>query len=714
MIFLSLLRSTRGNGQRGIFNPVSPLSKTLLLACLLNTLLLTAGTASATGGVTFQDISAGGAIPYERAPSASIAVFDFWTQQPVMTIPDWALTPSKPFGAPGVALIDYDRDGDLDIYVTNGPGTANSLFQNQLSQTGSASFLDVATAAGADATAQDSSGVCFGDTDNDGDPDLLILSNFGPHVFLTNNGNGTFSDSSVPSGIGGDSESSVACSFGDVDGDGLLDVAIANNAIDMSNSLGIVVPFDFSQHNRLLRNQGGNQFEDVSASSGILETRGYFPPGFDGLARITWAIALVDVDQDGDADLVHADDQAGVPIFRDGGLDVGLIHVFQNDGTGQFTDLTGTQVPPSPGAWMGLSFGDINADGHLDIFGTNTGDYTVTPISPLDPQWGDFAIYFLGDQSSRWYLGTGGGAFLDPGVGSLVATPFGWGTSMADYDNDADTDILYHGGLYFGPVGQGSPGSILNNDGTGNFSRDAVALAASTDHEERTVQGMAMGDLDGNGFDDIVTVSNFDIPAAEQSTYNHNWGSPFDGGRYAQIFAPTGALNGDGVYQGITIRRGTLSVELNGGENGNNSVSVSTLGTHGLTGGGVVNRDGIGAVVRFETASGKAVLRPVIGGASYASQDSLAGTFGLGGEHRGTVDVLWPGGVRNRYYNLRAGSSLLFPEIPCSYDGDWDRFFDYLFCVKGSLHDLGTAGILTPREQARFFLSALRAYFEES
>lgn len=665
-------------------------------------------------GVTFSDIAAGGGagLIYERAPSDSLEVFDFFTTQPVLTIADWALTPEKPHGAPGVALLDYDGDGDFDIYVTNGPGAANSLFQNQLAETGQATFVDRAVAAGVAATGQDSSGTCFGDLDNDGDPELLVLSNFGPHRLFENQGDGTFVDISATAGIDGGDKSSVSCSFGDVDNDGLLDLAIGNNSVDMSNSLGIVVPFDFSQHNQLYRNLGGNHFADVSAAAGILETRGYSSPLFDGLPRITWAIALVDVDQDGDADLVQADDQAGVPLARDGGIDAGLIHVFLNDGSGFFTDVTGTLSPASPGAWMGLSFGDIDADGELDLFGTNTGDYTSTPITSLDPQWGTFATYFLGDTASRWYLGLGGGAFMDPGVGSLVATPFGWGTSMADYDNDADTDILFHGGLYFGPVGQGAPGAILENDGTGIFSRDAVALAGSTDHEERAVQGVAMGDLDGNGFDDIVTVSNFNIPAAEQTIYNHHWGSPFDGGRYSQIFVPTGALNGDGTFMGINIHRGNLSVELNGGENGNNSLSVRTLGSVGITSGGVVNRDGIGAVVRFTTRSGKQVLRPVVGGASYASQDSLEGTFGLGSERKGEIDVLWPGGVRNRLNNVQAGARVVFPEIPCSYDGPWPSFRAYRTCVRTALSELVAAGVIQPRDKGRFYASAVQAFRE--
>lgn len=661
--------------------------------------------------VTYTDIAADGALAYERTPSASIAIFDFLKTFPVLTPPEWAIAPEKPHGAPGVALLDADGDGDLDLYVTNGPGTANSLFSNQLVETGTATFVDVATAAGVDATAQDSTGTCFGDADNDGDPDLLVLSAFGPHKLFENLGDGTFADVSSASGLGGETQSSVSCSFGDVDNDGLLDVAIGNNSVDMSNGLGLVVPFAFNQHNQLFRNLGGLAFEDVSSASGIEATRGFFPPGFDGSPTLTWAIALVDIDQDGDADLVHADDQAGVPTAANGGIDRAFIHLFENDGTGHFTDVTPDVGLDKAGAWMGISFGDLDADGHLDIFGSNLGDYATTPITALDPTYTDDFTYALGELASRWFLGSAGGGFSDPGVGPLVATTFGWGTSMADYDNDADTDILMHGGLYFAVVGQGGPAALLQNDGTGVFSRDADAFATSTDHEERTVQGVAMGDLDQNGFVDIVTVSNFDIPAEDQVLYNHPWGGPFDFGRYTQIFTPTGDLSGNSFWSGeVDIFPGSLSVELSSGGNGNGSVSIETVGSVGLTDGAVVNRDGIGAVVRFTTDSGQSVLRPVIGGASYASQDALEGVFGLGTGAAGSVEILWPGGVRNRLDGVRAGERIVFPEIPCSFDGEYENRGKYVRCVARALRDLRRAGVLSGRESARFWRSALAAF----
>lgn len=236
-----------------------------ILTCLL-AIALCAGWASSAiahggaggtdGGVTYNDVAPG--LGYGRTDSANIAIFDQLTQLPVFTNDLLALSPMKPHGAPGVALIDVEGDGDLDVYVTNGPGTANSLFINQLRETGQFGLIDQAASAGVEATAQDSSGVCFGDTDNDGDSDLLVLSPEDDSLFFVNQGDGSFVDASATASFGGAGLRSTSCSFGDVDSDGLLDVAIGNTTVDWANSLGIVVPFNFNQHNQLFKNLGGN------------------------------------------------------------------------------------------------------------------------------------------------------------------------------------------------------------------------------------------------------------------------------------------------------------------------------------------------------------------------------------------------------------------------------------------------------------------------
>ncbi|MEM6796518.1 MAG: CRTAC1 family protein, partial [Acidobacteriota bacterium] len=394
------------------------------------------------------------------------------------------------------------------------------------------------------------------------------------------------------------------------------------------------------------------------------------------------------------------------------GIDRGYLQLWQNDGTGQFTNVSAETglLDAGAGWWMGLSFGDVNGDGRLDFFGSNFGDYGITLISPIDPVYADFFNYDLGRGTSRWLLGQEDGTFLDPGVGNLMATPFGWGTSMVDYDNDADTDIIFHGGLNPGTIVQTAPGVMLRNQGLGEFERDEVALAASTDHERRAVQGMAVGDLDDNGFADIVSVSNFDIPAdAPLARYNADWGSPFDFGGYLQWFLPSP----DPTvlpFSGILLENGTLSVELSSADNSNRWAKIRLRGTADLS--GRANRDGIGAVVTFTTRDGKTTARPVLGGASYASQDSLELGFGLGDQRRGTVDVLWPGGTRNRVYWVRHGERLEIPEIACSYDDNWSSPFAYLGCVLNSLSELRQAGVIDHRKSKRLLASAFRAYID--
>lgn len=665
--------------------------------------------------VTFTDIAAGdgAGITYRRTASASEAAYQAVKERSIVDadddgVPDAPLTafeiptlPLKSRGAPGVALLDFDLDGDLDIYATNGPGSPNSLYANQLKEQGQVVFVDVAIAAGVAATDQDSTGTCFGDLDNDGDPDLYVLGNSEPNRLFENQGDGTFVDITTASNSGAGSFGSMSCSLGDVDGDGLLDIAIANG-FDMSAQFAIFVdPFAFNQHNQLLHNDGGNTFTEISASVGLRDLAG-FPPEHDGAAGITWALALVDYDLDGDVDLFTAEDQAAILPTREGGVDRGYIHLFRNDGSGTFTDIVVEADLDHFGAWMGLDFGDLDHDGTMDFFASNLGDFMWQILPPP---------FFIGDLSSRWYLGRGDGTFDDPGVGDLVVTPFGWGTAVVDYDMDGDTDIVYHGGMDFIPgIDVSNPGAVLRNDGSGYFSRDSQALAGSTDHTRRVVGGMATGDLDGDGFIDIVSVSSEDTAADTPLVlYPAATGGPFAPESYfIEMFTPLGSDTF--TWSGLVNADGTLSVELNSG-NRNRKVAVDLLGTVGLTTGGASNRDGIGAVVRFQPKHGATAMRPVTGGSSHASQHSLTSHFGLGHQAtQGTLEVLWPGGVRNRLYKVRKDERILFPEIPCSFDGAFPSAAAYQACVDQALAELVGAGLLSSAEVRRFAKSARQAY----
>lgn len=689
--------------------------------------------AIADGGVTFNDIAEGGGagITFSRTPSPRAAIRQDILNGTPISVASFILnaranSPQKANGGPGVAIFDYDNDGDLDIYVSNGPGSANSLYSSQLADSGSLTFVDQATAAGVGATSQDSSGVCYGDIDNDGDQDLYVLGTGESNLLFENNGDGTFTDVTNAAGAADDPDlHPVACSFGDVNNDGLLDLVVANTyggCDDPLNPLtgetnpctwtgdpddpaqtgwehrqtvfGASDTYTLMEHNTLLVNVGGNQFVDDSAAAGIEDVSGMSGPGLSG-AAFTWAIAMWDYDTDGNIDIHSADNlgSAADPI--------GLHRMYNNDGAGNFTERTGDlALDDDPGGWMGIAPADFNCDGRMDFFATDLGSYLGGPNAP-----------------SRWFLQNADGTFDAPGVGDLIRTPFGWGTSAFDYDNDGDSDIIYHGSVdILNLVMADNPGTLLRNDGscTASFSYDGQAVPK--DHTTRTVHGVATGDLNDDGFFDITSVASTQIEPT--NTFLPAWllaggpaGSPFDSvSRFQNVLTSR-------VMPGFVVPvspfpqfpNGDLSVEINSGGNGNGWAKVRLLGSAGTIG-GTVNRDGIGATVSFTPAGGPTQSLPVLGGSSYASQNSLEVGFGLGDAAQGTVEVLWPGGVRNRLYGVSSGEKILFPHIPCSYDGDWNNFGQYNACVMQALNAYKDAGLITDAQRNRFRDSAWQAF----
>lgn len=664
----------------------------------------------------FIDIAtqSGSGIDYRRTESPRDAILDqFKLPGSILEFQDVPETPGQSRGNPGVALFDYDNDGDLDIYVTNGPGTANSLysnnsdldkFDNDISKT---SFIDVATSAGVSAIEQDSNGVCFGDIDNDGDKDLYVLGASEPNKLFENSGDGVFMDISESSQTDGGDKNSITCSFGDVNGDGLLDLVVGNLYNNFDNRLALMMPEyqHLKEHNKLFVNQGQSVFSDESHASGI-----------ESFLGASWSIAMVDYDKDGDVDIIVADDQATRPPEKVGGVDLGYIRILQNDSTGKFDDVTESVGLNIVGDWMGLSFGDLNADGNIDIFATNIGDYLAEAVGsdvglPTGPnEW-----------SSRWFLGKSDGTFTDPGIGNLGTTPFGWGASTVDYDNDGDLDIIYHGGADMAVlVDATNPGAILNNDGKANFTRDISSLSQSTNHTRRNVQGVATGDINNDGLIDIVSVSSMDwpdsFPLAPIVPPGVEIGGQFDDAAFIwPTFAPIDPTN---IFAGFIWTHlepvdGTLSVEINQSKHKNNWIKVKLLGTKGYLPNSQSNRDGIGAIVEFDpdSKSIQAVSKPVVSGGSHASADSLNLIFGMDDIEKGTLDVLWTGGVRNKLYNVNKSEVIMMPEIPCSYD-QFYNFSAYRFCVISSLTGLERSGLIDNKFKKRLKTSAIRAYFD--
>lgn len=700
--------SVIGRQDGGLAGKIRPYAVRVLLICIVLTAQVFPNDRSVSGQtskhhpIAFRDIAAGdrAGISYRRTPSPRLSLFEEIAGRPFFLSPrDFFASPIKSRGAPGVVLFDYNNDRCLDIFVTNGPGTGNSLYKNLLCETGILRFADVASAAGVAAADQDNQGACAGDIDNDGDQDLYVLGNHGSRLF-ENQGDGTFVDITEESGTGNADNTGTTCSMGDVNGDGLLDIVVANSYNNWDHKQVYAFnPFPFTERNELYLNRGNNRFAAAGESSGFTTLAG-LP---QGAAMLTWSVAMVDLDLDGDADIVTADDQTVLAPAQNGGEDVGFVRFAQNDGTGHFRDVTFDVNLNRYGAWMGLSFGDLNSDGRLDIFASNMGTYAAELVGPP---------FASADWSSRWFLGQADGTFADPGVGALGATPFGWGTSILDFDNDADQDIVMYGGFDLTQFVDASNTGMLaeNLRGSANFVRNRSAFDTSVGLP-RIWHGSAIGDLNNDGFDDIVSVSGFDVPPETPLISYPPLGSSFDvDARFVPVFFPT-EVPGQLTFSGFRFVNGTLAVKINSANNGNDWIQVATRGTRGVVPRGRVNRDGIGAVVKVTPLHSKSVLRPVVAGSSHASQDTLIGTFGLGTAPHATVEVLWPGGGRNRLYNVKKGDRLLFPEIPCSFDSGLNRS-EYQECVRQSLSELRRERILSADEVGRFFSSAMRAFNE--
>jgi len=539
----------------------------------------------------------------------------------------------------GAALLDYDGDGWLDIYLVNALSHAarigrerpipSALFRNNRNGT----FLNVTAKAGLENNRW-GTGVCAGDYNNDGRPDLYVAA-LGPTRLYRNGGEGAFTDVAEKSGVQVNLWT-TGCAFGDYNGDGWLDLYVAgyvdfdwknppppgesserSNAItaaaktpghasgdDRGGSMGAAydpgLPYctflgmrvacgplgmkgapDF-----LFRNNGDGTFTDVTRQAGVTDARGYY--GF--------SVAWVDLDDDGHQDIVVANDSN--PNL-----------VYHNRGDGTFEEIgvlsgLGTNADGRAQAYMGMAVGDYDHDGRNDFFFTtfSNDSYTLQRSSgKLDfTEMTQFA-----------------------GLGALTIPFLGWGTEFFDYDNDGWLDILAANGHVYPQMDRHSRFTsyrqrtlLLRNLGNGKFVDVSGGLGRglTTPNSSR---GAAVGDLFNDGDLDIV-INNLDGP-------------------------PTLLRNRGGNRAGHWV-----TLKLTG------DPSRKTP------------RDAIGTIV-FCTAAGFRQRAEVASGRGYISQSDQRIHFGLGGATRvEKLEILWPNGSResvdlpavDRFYTIAQGKGI--------------------------------------------------------
>ena len=392
----------------------------------------------------------------------------------------------------GVALLDYDNDGRLDIFLVNGgafrvekgrgvidrskPEYWNRLYHNN----GDGTFTDVTRQAGlsGDGAPNFGMGVAVGDYNNDGFPDLYLTS-FGRNVLYRNNRNGSFTDVTEKAGVAAGGWS-VSAGFLDYDNDGHLDLFV-----------GRYLDWDFSKHvycgesvhtycppgkhapitNVLYRNNGDGTFTDVSQKSGIAKVPGK-----------AMGLAFNDYDGDGFTDIFVSNDGMGHFLYH-------------NEGNGTFTEqgLTSGAAYNENGiavSGMGVAFADYNNDGLPDILVTD-----------------------LARELYELYRNIGSRSFVSSSrmsnLARISALQSGWGVQFIDYDNDGWKDILASQGhvidnieLFNDQMAYRLPPLLARN--TGGRFMDVSGTSGPAFQDAFAGRGVAVGDLNNDGAVDAV------------------------------------------------------------------------------------------------------------------------------------------------------------------------------------------------------------------
>ena len=497
----------------------------------------------------------------------------------------------------GGALLDYDGDGDLDVYLVQGgrleggtggePPLLDRLYRNDLAVAAEdrlePRFVDVTAASGIVSDGY-GMGVATGDVDGDGWTDLYVLD-FGANRLLRNQGDGTFRDVTEESGTG-DRGWGTSAAFLDYDLDGRLDLYVANytdftlgahkGCRSRTGALDYCSPLAYNpQVDRLYHNLGGHRFEAVSVGSGIGTVAG------SGLG-----VVAADLDADGWPDLYVANDQMPNWLWR-------------NNGDGTFAEgasLAGVAVNGEgrAEAGMGVAAGDFDGDGDEDLIVTHLNRETNT--------------LYRNDQPGFFEDGS-----MASGAGPPSWQSTGFGVAWLDFDNDGWLDLASANGAVKrleplvrrgDPHPLHQPNMLLRNLG-GGVLRDVTAEAGEAFARSEVSRGLAAGDVDNDGDADLLITNN-------------------NGPVRLLRNRPAGEAGWIGLAPG-----------------------ASTAGA-----------DAVGSRFEVRTPSGRSLRRWLRTGGSYGSAGDPRVLVGLGAEAAAGIMVRWPDGRRTAWVSPPAGRYL--------------------------------------------------------
>jgi len=453
----------------------------------------------------------------------------------------------------GIALIDYDNDGYPDIFFVNSltvdlvksnQKTTSALYHNN----GDGTFTDVTDKSGLGNVGW-GMGVAVGDFNNDGFNDLYVTC-LGQNHLYRNNGNGTFTDVTKQAGVA-DSHWSTGAAFFDYDNDGNLDLFVSQYVDFDINHLpefgsgrtcqykGIPVQCGprglAGASDKLYHNNGDGTFTDVSKKAGVSDPDGYYGLG----------VIASDLDGDGFVDIYVANDST--PCF-----------FYHNNGDGTFKEMgfiSGTALngDGSEQGSMGVTIGDYDHDGKLDIFKTN-----------------------FADEYNTLYHNDGHNSFTDVSYAAKVAAvslPYvGWGTKFFDYDNDGWVDLFVANGHVYPQLQNYRQRKLLHHNNRDGTFTEVAAQVGEPLMEDRVGRGVAFGDIDNDG--DVDLVIN-DLDGAAQLLRN-------DGGNTnnSVLIKTVGVKsNRNGIGASVTVVSGDLK-QIDEVRSGGSYLSQSDLRLH--------------------------------------------------------------------------------------------------------------------------------------